>query len=90
MFFEINGKLSYKNKEVYLWEDRFTKDFIEDVVRTFCDKGTGEEQACELLGLFTSGLYRWREKYLTCIKGKKKPNFKVTKFRLWWLRTKDG
>ncbi len=54
---------------------RLPKDFVEDVIRTFCEEKIGREQACELLGLSRSELYWWREKYLAS--AKKKKEFKL-------------
>ena len=54
---------------------RLPKDFVEDVIRTFCEEKIGREQACELLGLSRSELYWWREKYLAS--AKKKEEFKL-------------
>ena len=50
---------------------RLPKDFVEDVIKTFSERGIGRNEACELLGLSRSGLYWWREKYLTSTKNKK-------------------
>lgn len=47
---------------------RLPKDFVKDVIRTFCEREIEKEQVCELLGLSRSGLYWWREKYLVCTK----------------------
>jgi len=54
---------------------RLPKDFVEDVMRTFCEEKIGREQACELLELSRSELYWWREKYLAS--AKKKKEFKL-------------
>jgi len=43
---------------------RLPKDFVEDVIRTFCQEKIGREQACELLGLSKAQFYQLREKYL--------------------------
>ena len=43
---------------------RLPKDFVEDVIRTFCEEKIGREQACELLGLSKAQFYQLREKYL--------------------------
>ena len=45
---------------------RLPKDFVENVIRTFCEREIEREQVYELLGLPRSGLYLWREKYLAC------------------------
>lgn len=50
---------------------RLPKDFVEDVIKTFSERGIGRNEACELLGLSRSGLYWWRERYLTSTKNKK-------------------
>ena len=50
---------------------RLPKDFVEDVINTFSESGIGRNEVCELLGLSRSGLYWWREKYLTYTKNKK-------------------
>ena len=50
---------------------RLPKDFVEDLIRTFCERTIGREQASELLGLSRSELYWWREKYLVCTKKRK-------------------
>jgi len=50
---------------------RLPKDFVEDVINTFSERGIGRNEACELLGLSRSGLYWWREKYLASTKNKK-------------------
>jgi len=42
---------------------RLPKDFVEDVIRTFCEEKISREQACELLGLSKAQFYRWREKH---------------------------
>jgi len=44
---------------------RLPKDFVKDLIETFCAEEIGTEQACELLGLSKPQLYRWKEKYLT-------------------------
>jgi len=43
---------------------RLPKDFVEDVIRTFCEEKIGREQASELLGLSKAQFYQLREKYL--------------------------
>ncbi len=42
---------------------RLPKDFVQDVIRTFCEEKINREQACELLGLSKAQFYRWKEKY---------------------------
>jgi len=54
---------------------RLPKDFVEDVIRTFCEEKIGREQACELLGLSKAQFYQLREKYL--IPEKKGEGFKL-------------
>jgi len=60
---------------------RLPKDFVEDLIRTFCERAIGREQASELLGLSRSALYWWREKYLTSTKKRKE-------FKLYSRETK--
>ena len=54
---------------------RLPKDFVEDVIRTFCEEKIGREQACEFLKLSKAQLCRWKEKYL--ILRKKGEEFKL-------------
>ena len=69
--------LSFCNDRNYFVQihKRLPKDFVQDVIRTFCQEKIGREQACEFLGLSRSELYWWREKYLAS--AKKKKEFKL-------------
>jgi len=61
---------------------RLPKDFVKDLLKTFCAGEIAREQVCELLGLSRAQLYRWKEKYLTSTKRGRNSNSTVEKVSL--------
>ncbi len=50
---------------------RLPKDFVGDLIRTFCEEKISRERASEFLGLSKAQFYQLRERYLACRKGAK-------------------